>query len=166
MALHSVHVKDNYAHIHNVLGHMSREHILWHREFSKNAHFTDATANILRPICTVCAYGESRQTGTDHHQGHRPLPTQPGQCFVIDAFSSTTTSVRGYRYCDLMRDGASQMIYTNFTETRSADDITSALERTWDLNPDWRIYDPHKPDVFNPRFIRMDPEQAYKSEKV
>ena len=165
MALHSVRVKDHYAHIHDVTGHMSKTCILWHRAHSKNAQFSDADASKVRPICRTCAYGESRQTGTDPRRDHRPQPTWPGQCFLMDAFSCQHTSVRGYKYCDLMRDGASQMIYCNFTKSRAASEVIAALTRTWDLNPTWRIFD-RQPDPLNPRFIRMDPESVYTSAGV
>ena len=58
-------------------------------------------------------------------------------------------SIRGYKYCDLMRDNASQMIYCNFTKNRTADEILRSLTDTWKLNPGWIIYDPSKPDVVN-----------------
>ena len=165
MALSSVREKDTLSHLHRCLGHMSLPYLKWHREHSKNAWFSDSEASKVRPICKSCAYGESRQTGTDHHRVHRPLPTIPGQCFVIDAFACTHVSRRGYRYCDLMRDGASQWIYCNFTPSRLARDVVSALSRTWDLNPSWSVQPP-TPDPLNPRFVRMDSETAYKSQEV
>ena len=166
MAVHTVQLPDKFQHIHNVLGHMSKKHIMWHRENSLHANFTDAQANQLRPVCKICVYGESRQVGTDPHRDHRPLPTTAGQCFAIDAFSCTHISTRGFRYCDLMRDLGSQMIYCNFTKSRSAEEIVNALTRTWNLNPTWLVYDHTDPRSFNTRFIRMDPESAYKSEDV
>ena len=166
MALHSVRGKDNFTHIHNVCGHMSPRHILWHREHSKNAKFTDAYIARIRPICRTCAYGESRQMGTDNHRVHRPMPTIPGQVFYIDAFSCSVTSVRGFKYCDLMRDGASQMIYCNFTRSRSAQDIIQALTITWNKNPEWLFYGDLQPGQPNPRYVRMDSESAYKSAAV
>ena len=39
-------------------------------------------------------------------------------------------SIRGYKYCDLMRDNASQMIYCNFTKNRTADEIIRSLTDT------------------------------------
>ena len=119
MALHNVRDKDNYAHIHRVCGHMSKQFILWHRSHSKNAQFSDTDVAKVKPICKACAYRELRQTATDQHRVHRPMPTLPGQCFSIDAFTCKHVSIRGYKYCDLMRDNASQMIYCNFTKNRT-----------------------------------------------
>ena len=145
---------------------MSKKHIMWHREHSKHANFTDAEANLLRPVCQIRIYGESRQIVTDPHRDHRQRPTIAGQCFAIDAFSCAHTSARGYKYCDVMRDLGSQMIYCHFTKSRSAPDVVKALTRTWDLNPTWLVYDNTVPGSSNARFIRMDPESAYKSEDV
>ena len=166
MALHSVRIADNFTHIHKVCGHMSPSFIKWHREHSKNAHFTDADMTKVRPICKACVYGESRQTGTDQHRIHRPLPTRAGQCFYVDAFTCGHRSACGYKYCDLMRDGASQMIYCNFTKSRSSEEVIRAFTTLWNSNPTWAVYDAANPDPLNPRFIRMDSEAAYTSEDV
>ena len=55
-----------------------------------------------------------------------------------------------------MRDGASQMIYCNFTKSRGAEDIIQAFMKLWDLNSPWMVFDHRQPDHKNPRFIRMD----------
>ena len=139
---------------------MSKQSILWHRSNSKNAQFSDTDVSKVRPICKACAYGVLRQTATDQHRVHRPMPTIPGQYFYIDAFTCKHVSIRGYKYCDLMRDKASQMIYCNFTKNRAAGEIVRSLTDTWKLNPGWNIYDPSKPDVMNSKYIRMDPEKS------
>ena len=87
MALHSVRRQDMFSHIHRVCGHMSDAYIKWHRENSKNAKFSDTDAKKVRPLCKACVYGENRQTSTDRHRIHRPLPTIEGQCFAVDAFA-------------------------------------------------------------------------------
>ena len=86
-ALHNVRHKDNYGHIHRVCGDMSKQSIPWHRSHSKNAQFSDTDVAKVRPICKACVNGELRQTATDQHRVHRPMPTIPGQCFSIDAFA-------------------------------------------------------------------------------
>ena len=78
MALHNVRDKDNNAHIHRVCGHMCKRSILWHRSHSKNAQFSDT--DFAKVIRKACAYRELRQTATDQHRVHRPMPTIPGQC--------------------------------------------------------------------------------------
>ena len=87
--------QDMFSHIHRVCGHMSNPYIKWHRENSKNEKLSDADAKKVRPLCKACVYGEDRQTSTDRHRIHRPLPTIAGQCFVVDAFASGHASHRG-----------------------------------------------------------------------
>ena len=145
---------------------MSKKHILWHRANSKNANFTEAEANLLRPISRSCIYGESRQTGTDPHWEHRPRPTLAGRCFTIGAFACAYPSARGIHYCDLQRNFGSYMIYCNYTKSRSAPEVVAPLSRTWNLNPTRLIYDSTIQGSSNARFIRVDPESAYKSEAV
>ena len=89
-----------FSHIHRVCGHMFDTYIKWQRENSKNAKFSDADAKKVRPLCKACVYGEDRQTSTDRHRVHRPLPTIAGQCFVVDAFASGHTSQYLYPRCD------------------------------------------------------------------
>ena len=165
MALHSVRDSDNHAHLHRIFNHISPQQLLWHRDHSLHAKFSDEEASRIRPICRVCAHGSTKQTGTDHLRIHRPLATRPGQGFVMDAFTCAHASRKGNKYCDLMRDVASQMIYYNFSKSRSAADIKTALTETWLRNPSWLKYD-WTPDHTNPRFIRMDSESAYQSQEL
>ena len=94
-----------------IYGHMSNSAIPWHHSHFKNAYFLDADAAKVRSIRKACAYGKQRQTGTDSNQVHRLLPTVQEQSFSIDDFTCTHHSIRGYKYCDVMRDNAMQMIY-------------------------------------------------------
>ena len=153
MALHSVREVDNFSLIHRVCEHMSKPYIKWHREHSKNAKFSDVDTTRVRPLCKACIYGEDRQTATDRHRIQRPLPTVPGQCFLIDAFACGHTSQRGYKYYDLMRDGASEMIYCNFTKNREEDEIVRSFTRLWDLHPTWRVFDHKIPDKYGLRNV-------------
>ena len=65
-----------------------------------------------------------------------------------------------------MRDGASQMIYCNFTKSRGVEDIVNAFTKLWDLNPTWKVFDHRQKDHLNRRFIRMDSETSYKSAEI
>ena len=166
MTLHNVRDPDNFGHIHRVYGRMSNSAILWQRSHSKNANFSDADAAKVRPICKACAYREQRQTGTDSNRVHRPLSIVPGQSFSINAFSCTHHSIRGFKYRDLMRDNASQMIYCNFTKSRAAEDMVKSFTLLWNLNPTWRVFDHTNPDPLNLRNIRMDQETRYRSDTM
>ena len=62
-----------------------------------------------------------------------------------------------------MKDNASQMIYCNFTKSRTAEDMVKSFTLLWNLNPAWRVFDHARPDPLNPRYIRMNPETGYRS---
>ena len=76
------------------------------------------------------------------------------------------TSHRGLKYCDVMRDGASQMIFCNFTKSRGTEEIVNAFTRLWNLNPNWKVFDHRQTDHLNPRLVRMDSESFYKSAEI
>ena len=59
-----------------------------------------------------------------------------------------------------MRDGASQMIFCNFTKSRGAEEIVNAF------NPTWKVFDHRQIDHINPRFVRIDSETSYKSAEI
>ena len=69
-------------------------------------------------------------------------------------------------YCDVMRDGASQMICCNFTKSQGAEDVVQAFTKLWNLNPSWKVFDHRQPDHKNLRFIQMDSETSYKSAEI
>ena len=85
---------------------------------------------------------------------------------MVDAFASGHASHRGFKYCDVMRDGASQMIFCNFTKSRGAEELVNAFTRLWNLNPNWKVFDHRQTDHLNPRFVRMDSESSYKSAEI
>ena len=94
------------------------------------------------------------------------LPTRASQSFYVDAFPCQHRPSCGYKYCNLMRDGASQIIYCNLTRKRSADEVIKSFTKLWNLNPSWLVYDAAYPDLLNSRFIRIDTESAYTSEDI
>ena len=127
MALYSVRERDMFSHIHRVCGHMSATYIKSHRENSNNAEFADAKK--VRALCKACVYGEDRQISPKRHRIHRSLLTIEGQYFVVDAFACGHTSHRGFRHCNVMKDGASQVIFCDFTKRRGAEEMVNALTK-------------------------------------
>ena len=93
-----------YDHVHLVTGHPGKEGMKWHLENSRHARYTESDAQRQRGTCKGCVYGTMTQMGTDHNRLHRDIPTQPGQCFSLDAYSHTSKSFRGYKFCDLFTD--------------------------------------------------------------
>ena len=100
-------------------------------------------------MLTQPRYGQSvKLARTGSRDKQEQIPTGfidpylvPGQSFSIDAFSCTHRSIRGFKYCDLMRDNASQMMYCNFTKSRAAEDMVKSFALLWNFNPTWRVFD-------------------------
>ena len=63
------------------------------------------------------------QTPTDHRREHHDLPSKPGQCFILDAYSHTSYSTRGYKYCDIYTYMATRRGYPVITKDRSAHEL-------------------------------------------
>ena len=98
------HPKSLYDHIHNVTGHTGERGMKWHRENSLNANYSDEDENRDRGICQGCIFGALGPTNTDQFRIHREIPIIPEQCFSLDAYTHTSVSARGRRYCDLYTD--------------------------------------------------------------
>lgn len=76
----------------------------WHRENSFNAKYTDYDELKDRGVCQGCVYGDLSPTNTHQYRTHREVPLIPGQCFSLDEYTHTSTSIRGRKYCDLYTD--------------------------------------------------------------
>ena len=146
--------------VHQVTGHPGDTGMAWHRKHSKNAEYTHSDAAIPRSVCTACAYGSSRQTGTDHLRDHRPRPTDPGCQFSLDAFAHTAKSDRGNVRADIFTDHASRMTYPIFCRDNSADALVEKANLLFNKHPEWK---PNGSAAV--RFIRVDPELNYQSQK-
>ena len=144
-----------------VTGHPGLHGMNWHRLHSTNAAYTSQDAAVSRPVCTGCVYGSMHQTNTNHRREHRPQPTIPGQQFVLDAYTNSTRSYRWFKYCDLLTDQATGQIYNIFTTNRSVEELCDRMAVFFDMHPAWLTTS--SPDT--PRYIRVDPENNYKSEK-
>ena len=144
-----------------VTGHSGHHGMTWHRLHSTNAAYTPQDAAAPRPVCTACVYGSMHQTNTDHRRIHRTMPTIPGQQFVLDAYTNTTRSYRHFKYCDLLTDQATGQIYNIFTTNRSAEELCERMAVFFDMHPVWLT----TASTDTPRYVRVDPENNYKSEE-
>ena len=100
------------------------------------------------------------QMGTDHHRLHRDIPSQPGQCFSLDAYSHTSKSFRRYKFCDLFTDLATRCVYPVFTKDRSAKELCEQTNKLFKQHPEWSFLN----DNSTRRFFRLDAENKYRSE--
>ena len=112
-----------YDHVHLVTGHPGKEGIKWYLENSRHDKYTESDAQRQRGSCKGCVYGTMTQMGTDHHRLRCDIPSQPGQCFSLVAYSHTSKSFREYKFCDLFTDLATRCVYPVFTKDRSAKEL-------------------------------------------
>lgn len=161
-----------YEHVHATLGHPGAQGMQWHRKNTPGAQYTDDDANKPRGVCRGCVLGGMRQKSTDHKRIHRAKPSHPGQQLSLDAFSNTTPSRDGFRFCDIYTDLFTGIRYPVFTKSRSAPELVDKTTILLDLHADWNRTDPdrmitlsrdHQSDPPDPRFIRVDAESNYKS---
>ena len=160
MLVTSYSIPSTYDRVHMVTGHPGLHGMNWHRQHSINAAYSSHDAAAPRPVCTACVYGSMHQTNTNHRREHRPQPTLPGQQFVLDANTNSSRSYRYFKYCDLLTDQATGQIYNIFTTNRSAAELCDRIAVFFDMHPAWLTNT--SPDT--PRYIRVDPENNYKSE--
>ena len=64
--------------------------------------------------------GTMRQTPTNPHRTHRPMPMKFGQQFSLDAYQHGSYSLAGGKYCDLFTDLDSRHVYPIFSKTRTS----------------------------------------------
>ena len=150
-----------YDHIHQVTGHCGVKGMKWHKENSLNAKYTDNDELKDRGICQGCVYGALSPTNTDQYRTHREIPLIPGQCFSLDAYTHTSKSSRGRKYCDLYTDLATRRIYPVFTKDRSGQELCQQSRMLFLQHPDWTT-NASREQV---RFIRLDSEKNYRSEE-
>ena len=67
----------------------------WHQQNTIGANYTDKDAAAARGICQGCALGSAHQYPTNQHYVKSTVAHDPGQQFVVDAF--THHSVHIYR---------------------------------------------------------------------
>jgi hypothetical protein len=160
-----------FEHVHCALGHPGVAGMEWHRKNTPGADYTTEDANKPRGLCKGCVEGGMRQASTDHRRQHRPKPTRPGVQFSVDAFTCSTTSRNGNKYCDIFTDLYSRRRYPVFTSNRTAAELCAKASILFDLHPEWKptndesiIFDnageSEPPDS---RFIRLDAESNYTS---
>ena len=133
--------------------------MLWHQKNSLNAKFTTPDASRQRGTCKGCVYGSLAQTNTDHHRVHRNIPQKPGQCFTLDAYTHTSYSSRGHKYCYIYTDIDTRRCYPVFTKNRSPQELCTKSLLLFNQHPEWKYRSENDPR----RFIRLDAESSYRS---
>ena len=112
----------------------------WHQKNTIGANYTDKDAAAPRGICQGCALGSAHQYPTNQHYIMSDTPHDPGQQFVVDAFTHHSVGHSGYVYAHLFTDLASRQVYPVFTKTKLVSEdnqhvrtflCTSRLEAKW-----------------------------------
>ena len=82
----------------------------------------------------------------------------PGQQFVVDAFTHHSVGHSGYVYAHLFTDLASRQVYPVFTKSKLVSELTTNMSELFYAHPDWK---PNGSVI--DRKIKVDLEAGYQS---
>ena len=85
-------------------------------------------------------------------------PHDPGQQFVVDAFTHHSVGHSEYIYAHLFTDLASRQVYPVFTKSKLVSELTSNMSELFYAHPDWK---PNGSII--DRKIKVDMEAGYQS---
>ena len=103
--------KSLYEDVHASAGHPGYTGLQWHQKNTIGANYTDKDAAAPRGICQGCALGSAHQYPTNQHYIMSDTPHDPGQQFVVDAFTHHSIGHNGFVYAHLFTDLASRQVY-------------------------------------------------------
>ena len=122
------------------------------------ANYTDKDAAAPRAICQGCALGSAHQYPSNQHYVMSDTPHDPGQQFVVDAFTHHSVGHSGYVYAPLPTDLASRQVYPVFTKSKLVTELTSNMSELFYAHPDWK---PNGSII--DRKIKVEREAGYQS---
>ena len=111
----TVRPKSLYKDVHASTGHPGYTGMQWHQKNTIGANYTDKDAASARGICQGCALGSAHQYPTNQHCVKSDTPYDPGQQFVVDAFTHHSIGTGGFVYAYLFIDLVSRHVYPVFT---------------------------------------------------
>ena len=103
--------KSSYKDVHASTGHPGYTGMQWHQKNTIGANYTDEDAAAPRGICQGCALGSAHQYPTNQHYVMTDKPHDPGQQFVVDAFTHHSVGHSEYVHAHLFTDLASRQVY-------------------------------------------------------
>ena len=83
----TVRPKSFYEDVDASTGHPGYIGMRWHQQNTIGANYTDKDAAATRGICQGCALGSAHQYPTNQYYVKSPVAHDPGQQFVVDAFT-------------------------------------------------------------------------------
>ena len=84
--------------VHASTGHPGYIGMRWHQQNTIGANYTDKDAAAARGICQGCALGSAHQYPTNQHYFRSTVAHDPGQQFVVDAFTHHSVGTSGFIY--------------------------------------------------------------------
>ena len=123
----------------------------WHQQNTIGANFTDKDAAAARGICQGCALGSAHQFPTNQHYVKSTVAHDPGQQFVVDAFThhSVGTSSSQLAYCQ---------VYSVLTKSKHVTELIARMAILFHSHLEWK---PNGSAV--DRKIKVDMEAGYQS---
>ena len=100
----------------------------WHQK-TIGANYTDKDAASARGICQGCALGSAHQYPTNQHYVKSDTPHDPGQQFVVDAFTHHSIGAGGFVHAHLFTDLASRQVYPVFTKSKLVVESTEMMSK-------------------------------------
>ena len=143
--------KSLYEDVHALTCHRGYTGMQWHQKNTIGANCTDKDAASVRGICQGCALESSHQYPTNQHYVKSDTPYDPGQQFVVDAFTHHSIRIGGFVY--VFTDVASRQVYPVLVE------LTEMMSKLFFAHPEWK---PNGTAI--DRKIKVDMETGYQSQ--
>ena len=102
------------------------------------ANYTDKDAAAARGICQGCALGSAHQYPTNQHYVKSTVAHDPGQQFVVDAFTYHSVRSSVFIYAHLFTDLASRRVYPVFIKSKLVTDLIARMALLFHSHPEWK----------------------------
>ena len=155
----TVRPKSLYEDVRASTGHPGYTGMQWHQKNTIRANYTDKDAASARGICQGCKLRSALRYPTNQHYVKSDTPHDPGQQFVVDAFTHHSIRAGGFVYALLFTDLASRQVYPVFTKSKLVVELTEMMSKLFFAHPEWK---PNGTAI--DRKIKVDMETGYQSE--
>ena len=97
----------------------------WHQQNTIGANYTDKDAAAARGICQGCALSSAHQFPTNQHYVKSAVAHDPGQQFVVDAFTHHSVETSGFIYARTQL--AFCQVYPVFTKSKLVTELIAPI---------------------------------------
>ena len=154
----TVRLESLYEDVHASTGHPGYIGMRWHQQNTIGANYIDKDAAAARGICQGCALGSAHQYPTNQHYVKSTVVHNPGQQFVVDAFTHHSVGTSGFIYAHPFTDLASRQVYPVFTKSKLVTELIARMALLFHSHPEWK---PNRSAI--DRKIKVDMEAGYQS---